>query len=128
MPKHTVTRDELRQARRRARRLLRSPRFFNELLLALKKDGLVGEELNALIVFIIVVSRLLRTPSVCSFGGEVPAARTGSLSGCFDLYQRMPTERSLTPQRQLGAIRRTIFGIVLSTTRSGMMQAVQLAQ
>ena len=41
---------------------MRSPRFFNELLLALRKDGLVGEELNALIVFIVVVSRLLPHP------------------------------------------------------------------
>ena len=62
MSKHSITLDELRQARKQARKLLRSPRFFNELLLALRKDGLVGEELNALIVFIVVVSRLLPHP------------------------------------------------------------------
>jgi hypothetical protein len=62
MAKHAFTADELRQARKQARKLLQSPRFFNELLLALRKDGLVGEERNALIVFIVVVSRLLPHP------------------------------------------------------------------
>ena len=42
--------------------LLRSPRFFCELLEALQREGLVGEQRNALVVFIVVVSRLLAKP------------------------------------------------------------------
>jgi hypothetical protein len=45
-----------------ARKLLRSARFFNEFLLAMKKAGLVGEELNALVLLIVAVSRLLPRP------------------------------------------------------------------
>jgi hypothetical protein len=59
---HKLNRSDRRKAERDATKLLRSPRFFNELLLTLKKDGLVGEELNALVLFIVVVSRLLRRP------------------------------------------------------------------
>jgi hypothetical protein len=36
--------------------------LFNEFLLAVKKVGLVGEELNALVVLIVAVSRLLPRP------------------------------------------------------------------
>jgi hypothetical protein len=57
-----MSRSERRKAERDAKKLLRSPRFFHELLLALKKDGLVGEEQNALVLFIVVVSRLLLRP------------------------------------------------------------------
>lgn len=42
--------------------LLRSPRFFNRFLMAMKRQGLVGEERNALVLLIVVVSRLLRRP------------------------------------------------------------------
>lgn len=64
MSKHEdkKSRAERRKAEREARKLLRSPLFFHLLLLALAKDGLVGEEQNALVVFIVIVSRLLRLP------------------------------------------------------------------
>src|SRR6516162_8689898 len=42
--------------------LLGSPRFFCKLLEALEREGLVGEQRNALVVFIVVVSRLLAKP------------------------------------------------------------------
>jgi hypothetical protein len=57
-----VNQSERRKAERNARKLLKSRRFFNQLLLALKKDGLVGEEHTALVLFIVVVSRLLLRP------------------------------------------------------------------
>ncbi|PYX57433.1 MAG: hypothetical protein DMG76_11780 [Acidobacteria bacterium] len=59
---HKVSRAERRRAEREAKKLLQSPRFFNEFLLAMKKDGLVGEEQAALVLFIVVVSRLLLRP------------------------------------------------------------------
>lgn len=55
-------RAESRRAKREAMKLLQSPLFFYLLLLALRKDGLVGEELNALVLFIVAVSRLLLRP------------------------------------------------------------------
>lgn len=57
-----MNRSERKRAERDAKKLLQSRRFFNEFLLAMKKDGLVGEERNALVLFIVAVSRLLRRP------------------------------------------------------------------
>jgi hypothetical protein len=62
MDKHKMTRAELKVAQKKARRLLRSRHFFNKFLVAIRKAGLVGEELNALVLFIVVVSRLLSRP------------------------------------------------------------------
>jgi|ERR1035437_638232 hypothetical protein len=62
MGKHKVTQAERKRAEKAARKLLRSARFFNEFLLATKKVGLVGEELNALVILIVAVSRLLPRP------------------------------------------------------------------
>lgn len=62
MGNHKLTRAERKRAEKSARKLLRSDRFFNEFLLAVKKVGLVGEELNALVILIVAVSRLLPRP------------------------------------------------------------------
>ena len=47
---------------KKALRLLKSPRFFNKFLHSLKKVGLVGEELNAIVLLIVVTSRILPRP------------------------------------------------------------------
>ncbi len=60
--KQKVSRSERRRAEREAKALLRSPRFFNELLNALEKDGLVGEKENALVVYTGASSRILPHP------------------------------------------------------------------
>src|ERR1700687_4981704 len=62
MGKHKVTRTERRRAEKEARRLLRSPRFFNEFLGAMDRAGLVGEKQNALVLFIVAASRVLPRP------------------------------------------------------------------
>ncbi len=62
MGKHKVTRAEGRRAKKEALKLLQSPRFFNKFLRAMKKAGLVGEELNALVLLVVVVSRILAHP------------------------------------------------------------------
>jgi hypothetical protein len=62
MGKHKVTQRERKRAEKEARKLLRSARFFNEFLLAVKKVGLVGEELNALVLLVVAASRLLPRP------------------------------------------------------------------
>jgi integrase len=45
-----------------ARRLLAAPNLFYQALEAVKRDGLVGEEGNALALLLVVVSRVLRKP------------------------------------------------------------------
>ena len=59
---HKITRAERRRAEKDARKLLQSPRFFNKFLRAIKRAGLVGEEQNALVLLIVVVSRILPRP------------------------------------------------------------------
>ena len=51
-----------KRVRERAMGLLQSPDFFSKLLEALGREGLVGEEGNALVVFVVSVSRLLSKP------------------------------------------------------------------
>jgi hypothetical protein len=51
-----------RARREKAIALLRSPRFFRKLLKALGREGLVGEERNVLVVYVVAVSRLLARP------------------------------------------------------------------
>src|SRR5258708_33838809 len=62
MSRHKLTHSERKRAEREAHKLLRSDRFFNEFLLTMKKAGLVGEELNALVLLIVAASRVLRPP------------------------------------------------------------------
>ena len=62
MISNTVSKVRLRAVRKRAMGLLRSPNFFPLLLEAVEKEGLVGEQRNALVLFIIAVSRLLPRP------------------------------------------------------------------
>ena len=59
---HKITRAERRRALKDARRLLRSPRFFNKFLVAIRRAGLVGEEQNAHVLLIVAVSRVLPRP------------------------------------------------------------------
>jgi len=46
----------------KAIKLLRSPRFFQQFLEAVRKTGLVGEAQNGLVIFIFAISRLLKHP------------------------------------------------------------------
>lgn len=46
----------------KALQLLQSPKFFRELLNVVRRLGLVGEEQNALIVFLVATSRVLQRP------------------------------------------------------------------
>jgi hypothetical protein len=62
MGKGKVTRAERRRAEQKALKLLRSDCFFNEFLRAVKRSGLEGEEQNALVLLIVVVSRILLRP------------------------------------------------------------------
>jgi DNA primase len=62
MSKRSVPQAERRRAKKAALKRLQSRRFFNEFLRALKKAGLVGEEQNALVLLLVVVSRILVRP------------------------------------------------------------------
>ena len=61
-PRPKITARELKEAQQSAREILASPHFFALYLEALKRQGLVGEEKAALVVLIVIVSRLLKRP------------------------------------------------------------------
>jgi len=65
--------ERIRVAKTKARKLLESPRFFNEFLAVMKRAGLVGERRNALVLLVVVISRLLLRP-ICAFVKAVSAA------------------------------------------------------
>lgn len=62
MSKHTVTAAEQQRAEEEALTILRSPRFFNLFLSAMARNGLVGEQRNALVLLIVATSRILPRP------------------------------------------------------------------
>jgi hypothetical protein len=75
--------EEGSKARGEARKLLASPLFFNEFLLAEEKAGLVGEKKNALVLLIVVVSRLLRRPLNALVKGSSAAGKNWLVSRIF---------------------------------------------
>jgi hypothetical protein len=62
MGRDKIRRAERRRAETEALKLLQSPRFFNEFLRVMGRAGLVGEEQNALVLLVVVVSRILPRP------------------------------------------------------------------
>jgi hypothetical protein len=62
MDKNKLTPRDLREAQDAARMILASPDLFVQFLDAVKRQGLVGEEKAALVILIVVVSRLLKRP------------------------------------------------------------------
>ena len=90
---HKVTRAERSRAEKNARKLLQSPRFFNKFLRAIKRAGLVGEEQNALVLLIVVVSRILPRPLNAfvkghSSGGQELARDANSQSDAGECRRR----------------------------------------
>lgn len=62
MGKRRLTKRQQERRRERARQLLESPRFFNQFLAAIREEGLVGEEKNALVLLVVGISRFLDKP------------------------------------------------------------------
>jgi hypothetical protein len=60
--KHKKSRAESKRAKRGAKKLLRSRYVFNKFLRAMEKSGLVGEERNALVLFVVAMSCILNRP------------------------------------------------------------------
>lgn len=75
--------DKNEKTRAEARKLLASPRFFNEFLMAVEKAGLVGEKKNALVLLIVVVSRLLRRPLSALVKGMSAAGKNWLVTRIF---------------------------------------------
>lgn len=76
------------RARRQALQLLRSPYFFYELLKALKDDGLVGEERNALALFIVATSRILRRPLNAIVKGQSSSGKNWLVKRVLRLFPK----------------------------------------
>jgi predicted transcriptional regulator len=88
MGKSKVTRAERRRTETKALKLLRSANFFNEFLRALKEVGLVGEEQNALVLLIVVVSRILPRPLNAFVKGRSSGGKNWLLTRVLSLTLR----------------------------------------
>ena len=71
-----------------ALRLLRSPHFFHKFLCAVKKAGLVDEESNALVVFLVCVSRILPRPLNLLVKGHSSAGKNWLVSRILRLMPK----------------------------------------
>ena len=79
---------EKKRAKKDALQILRSPRFFYQYLKALKKVGLVGEKANALVVLIVLVSRILRRPLNLFVRGKSSSGKNWLISRALRLMPK----------------------------------------
>jgi hypothetical protein len=82
---HKVSGTEVKQAEHEATKLLRSAKFFNELLDALERDGLVGEKENALVVYTGATSRIGPKPLNIFLHGQSSAGKNFLVKKVFRL-------------------------------------------
>jgi DNA primase len=75
-------------AEARAQKLLQSPYFFNEYLTALEMAGLVGEWRNALVLFIVAVSRLFARPISAFVKGKSSSGKNWLVGRVLSLMPR----------------------------------------
>lgn len=88
MSKHKKKNDSERKAKHAARKLLRSRHFFNNLLDALERDGLVGEKENALVVYTGATSRIGPKPLNIFVSGQSSAGKNFLVKKVFRLLPR----------------------------------------
>jgi hypothetical protein len=85
--KNKVTMEQHR-AEKEALKLLRSEYFFTEFLRVVKRAGLVGEEQNALVLLIVVVSRILARPLNAFVKGRSSAGKNWLVTRVLSLMPR----------------------------------------
>ena len=88
MSKHKKKNDSERRIKHAARKLLRSKRFFNQLLDALERDGLVGEKENALVLYNVVSSRIIPHPLNLFVKGRSSAGKNFSIKKVLRLLPK----------------------------------------
>ena len=76
----------------RALELLQSPTFFHELLSATRSMGLVGETINAIVVYIVGISRLLAKPLCLFVKGGSSAGKNFLVDTVLALFPQFATE------------------------------------
>ena len=78
--------------RQKALKLLQSPTFFHELLSAARSMGLVGETINAIVVYIVGISRLLAKPLCLFVKGGSSAGKNFLVDTVLALFPQFATE------------------------------------
>jgi hypothetical protein len=95
---HKVSHTEEKQAKREAKKLLQSPRFFNQLLDVLEKGGLVGEKANVLVLYNVMSSRILPHPLSLFVKGRSSSGKNFLIKKVLRLFWRNGWElKSLFP-------------------------------
>jgi DNA primase len=88
-------------AKTEALKLLKSPRFFNKFLEVVEKAGLVGEWRNALVLLVVVISRLLTRPISAFVKGRSSSGKNW-LVKCVLLLMPRGRVRELTSMSDRG--------------------------
>jgi hypothetical protein len=86
--KHKKKNDSERKVKHAARKLLRSRHLFNKFLRAMKKLGLVGEELNALVLFVVATSCILDHPPNIFVKGHSSAGKNWLVTRVLKLFPK----------------------------------------
>ena len=86
MGKHKKNRTELKEAKREAKKLLRSRHFLNKFLHTMKKSGLVGEARNALAVFVVANSCIRDRPLNLFVKGHSSAGKNWLVTRVLNLF------------------------------------------
>lgn len=86
MSNHKKKNDSERKAQHAARKLLRSRHLFNKFLRAMKELGLIGEEQNALVLFVVAMSCILDRPLNIFVKGHSSAGKNWLVTRVLKLF------------------------------------------
>ena len=118
-------------AREKALELLQSPDFFNKMISVTKRMGLVGETLNALVVYVVGVSRLLAKPLCLFIKGASSAGKNCLADTVLALFpqseQQNLTSASLRSWNYMGdRLQHKIVYVAERNEQSGHVHPVRL--
>lgn len=86
--KHKARRAERKKAERTAKKLLRSRYLLNRFLRAMEQSGLVGEERNALVLFVVATSCILDRPLNLFVKGHSSAGKNWLVTRVLNLFPK----------------------------------------
>jgi hypothetical protein len=123
--------DSDRGVKRAARKLLRSRNLFNKFLRAMKKLGLVGEEQNALVLFVVAMSCILDRPLNIFVKGSSSAGKNWLVTRVLKLFPKSAVMEITSASEQawsyLGsALRHSVVYLQERNEAAGAMDPMRL--
>jgi hypothetical protein len=107
--KHRSSRAERRRVEHEAKKLLRSPGFFNEFSLAMKKSGLVGETRTAQVLYVVATSCILDRPLNIFVKGHSSAGKNWLVTRVLNLFPESTVVEITSASEQAWSYSRSSF-------------------